>query len=66
MKNKAIRDYASAHGVRLWQIAAHLVVNDGNFSRRLRFELSQTEQQELCSIIDQISQETMHEKNAND
>ena len=51
MKNKAIRDYASAHGVRLWQIAAHLGVN---------------EQQELCSIIDQISQETMHEKNAND
>lgn len=65
MKNKAIRDYASAHGVRLWQIAAHLGVNDGNFSLRLRFE-PQTEQQELCSIIDQISQETMHEKNAND
>ena len=34
MKNKDIREYAKRHGVKLWQIAAELNMNDGNFSRK--------------------------------
>ena len=40
MNNKEIRDYAKAKRIKLWQIAAELGLNDGNFSRKLRFELS--------------------------
>lgn len=40
MKNKDIREYAKSHGIKLWQIAAELNMNDGNFSRKLRYELA--------------------------
>lgn len=43
MCNKEIREAAKAAGVKLWQIAAALGVNDGNFSRKLRQELPQEE-----------------------
>lgn len=39
-KNADIRRAAASAGVKLWQIAEGLGVNDGNFSRRLRRELS--------------------------
>ena len=42
-KNADIRRAAASAGVKLWQIAEVLGVNDGNFSRRLRRELSADE-----------------------
>ena len=40
MRNEEIRTYAKAKRVKLWQIAAELGLNDGNFSHKIRFELS--------------------------
>lgn len=55
MYNKEIREAAKAAGVKLWQIAAALGVNDGNFSRKLRQELPQEEKQKILNIIAAIA-----------
>ena len=47
MHNTDIRQAAKAAGVKLYQIAAEIGLNDGNFSRRLRYELSDTEKQKI-------------------
>lgn len=51
MKNIDIRTEASNAGVKLWQIAEKLGVNDGNFSRKLRQELSSEEKAIIRAII---------------
>ena len=56
MKNKEIRDYAKAKRIKLWQIAAELGLNDGNFSRKLRFELSAETKVQIFRIIDELSE----------
>ena len=43
------------HGVKLWQIAAELNMNDGNFSRKLRCELSDEAKQQIFKIIDALA-----------
>ena len=55
--NDAIRKAARENGVRLWQIAERLGVNDGNFSRKLRRELPDEEQQRIIGIIREIAAE---------
>ena len=57
MCNKDIREYAEKHNVKLWQIANSLHINDGNFSRKLRFELSEDKKQEIRKIIDELAAE---------
>ena len=57
MNNKDIREYAASHNVKLWQIANELGINDGNFSRRLRKELTTEEKEKIFAIIDNLSQE---------
>lgn len=57
MKNKDIKNYAKANGVRLWRIAEALHINDGNFSRRLRKEMSEAQKQEIVKIIDELSRQ---------
>ena len=52
--NQKIRSYAKEKGVLLWEIAERVGVNDGNFSRRLRRELPEDEQQKIMQIIDEI------------
>ena len=59
MYNKEIREAAKAAGVKLWQIAAVLGVNDGNFSRKLRRELPQEEKAKILIIIDTIAKEAV-------
>lgn len=56
MKNQDVKNYAKAKGVRLWQIAEVLKINDGNFSRRLRKELPEAQKQEIMKIIDDLAQ----------
>ena len=56
MNNKEIRDYAKAKRIKLWQIAAELGLNDGNFSRKLRFELSAETKVKIFRIIDELSE----------
>ena len=55
MANMDIRHRAAERGVKLWQIAEKLGINDGNFSRKLRKELSDTERQHIFSFIDEIA-----------
>ena len=54
MKNLDIRKEADQAGVKLWQIAYAIGINDSNFSRRLRRELPEKEKQRIRSIIDDI------------
>ena len=56
MNNKEIRDYAKEKWITLWQIAAELGLNDGNFSRKLRFELSAETKVQIFRIIDELSE----------
>lgn len=53
--NSDIRARAKAKNVLLWQIALKLGINDGNFSRKLRKELSAEEKAKIFSIIDELS-----------
>ena len=57
MKNTDIRQAAKSAGVRLWQIAEMVGMNDGNFSRKLRRELPDDEKQRILEIIDRLSKE---------
>lgn len=41
--------------MRLWQIADELGINDGNFSRKLRRELSADEKAKIYAIVARLS-----------
>lgn len=53
--NVDIRNTAKEKGVKLWEIAEKLEINDGNLSRKLRRELSVAEKAKIMSIIDELS-----------
>lgn len=55
--NKEIRDAARDAGVRLWQIAERIGMNDGNFSRKLRRELPDQEKKDVLEIIKTLAAE---------
>lgn len=57
MANQRIREAAAKSGVRLWQVAAKLKINDGNLSRKLRFELPEAEQTRILEIIAELAEE---------
>lgn len=58
MKNIDIRAAAQSKNIKLWQIAAQLNINDGNFSRKIRKELSDAEKADIMQIIDELSKES--------
>lgn len=64
MTNERIRQEAIGAGVRLWQIADKLGINDGNFSRKLRKELPAAEQERILAIIKELK-ESNHAANEN-
>lgn len=55
--NIEIRSKAKSCGVHLWEIAAQLGINDGNFSRRLRQELPLEEKKKILEIISKLAKE---------
>ena len=57
--NQEIRSEAKRAGVRLWEIAERLGMNDGNFSRKLRRELNQEERRKILAIINDLETERM-------
>ena len=57
MNNIEIRKSEKAAGVRLWQVADALGIQDSAFSRKLRKELSNDEKSEILGIIDKLSEE---------
>ena len=63
MKNIIVRRAAAANGVRLWQIADNLGMSDASFSRKLRRELPEEEQQKILAIIDNIAKEAANGDN---
>lgn len=52
--NLDIRERAKAAGVHLWQIAERLGMNDGNFSRKLRRELTDHDKERIFCIIEEL------------
>lgn len=57
MNNHDIKEAAKIAGVKLWQIADKLGINDGNFSRKLRKELAPEEKQKIFDIITELQRE---------
>lgn len=57
MANLEIRNRAKASGVKLWEIADRLSLQDSNFSKKLRRELPEEERDRILAIIDQIAAE---------
>lgn len=57
MRNSDIRQEIKSAGLRLWQIAEALGMQDNNFSRRLRHELSEAEKAKIREIIADLSKE---------
>jgi hypothetical protein len=57
MGNEDIRREAQAAGVKLWQIADGLGINDGNFSRKLRHMLSAADKARIMEIIKMLEAE---------
>lgn len=57
MCNLDVRQAAASAGVRLWQIANEIGLNDGNFSRKLRKELPEEEKRKIFGIIERLAKE---------
>lgn len=57
MHNTDIRQAAADAGVKLWQIAEKLGINDGNFYRKLRKELPQEDKNSILAIIGELTKE---------
>lgn len=57
MANNIIRTRAKETGIKLWQIADKLGINDGNLSRKLRKELPEAEQTKILNIINELAKE---------
>ncbi|DAB17174.1 TPA: hypothetical protein CPT98_06455 [Candidatus Gastranaerophilales bacterium HUM_19] len=53
--NRDIKELAKSKGVKLWQIANKLGICDGNFSRKLRYELPLYEKRQILNIIENLS-----------
>lgn len=57
MNNLDIRKVAEKSNVKLWRIAECLGITDGNFSKKLRKELTADEKQKIFSIINELATE---------
>lgn len=55
MANDDIRYEAARRGVRLWQIAEAIGINDGNFSRKLRHELPAEDKARILEAIRSVA-----------
>ncbi len=56
-RNETIRGAARSKGVRMWQIAETLGINEAVFSRKLRHELPEKETQKILAVIAQLAKE---------
>jgi len=57
MKNNEIREEIKAANLRFWQVAEKFGLNDGNFSRKLRHELSDADKMKIRAIIAELNEE---------
>ena len=63
MANSDIKIKAKENGVHLWRIADALGITDGNFSRKLRKELSEAEKEQIFKIIDDLKKQPIRKNN---
>ena len=56
-KNHEVRQAIEAAGIKYYEVAFKLDINDGNFSRKLRKELSAEEKDKIFKIIEEIKNE---------
>ena len=54
MTGAEIKQLIISSGVRCWQVAEHLGITDGNFSRRLRKSFTEEETEHIKVIISKI------------
>ncbi len=64
MFNERIRAEAKTNRVKLWQVAERLGIPDFAFSKKLRRELPEAEQDMIVETIQQIAKEAAHAENA--
>lgn len=57
MNNEEIRNAAGGHGLKLWQVAEAIGMNESAFSRKLRKELPPEEKQRIMDAIDYLAKE---------
>lgn len=55
MTNDDIRQAAKDSGVKLWEVADRIGINDGNLSRKLRHELSSEMRCQIMTAISEIA-----------
>lgn len=56
-ENQDIKEAIRNNKLKFWQIAAALGINDGNFSRLLRKELTKEKKQQILEIIKMLKEE---------
>lgn len=54
MANEDIRESLKINNIKYWQVANEYGITDGNFSRKLRKELSSEEKKKVFNIIDKL------------
>ena len=55
--NQEIRKSILKNNLRYWQVAEKLNINDGNFSRLLRKELTKEKKERILEIIKKLKEE---------
>ena len=55
MSGTEIKELIRNKGVKLWEVAAKLGMNDGNFSRRLRKPFNEEEVEHIRGIVERIA-----------
>lgn len=55
--NKEIREYIVGSGLKFWQVADKYGLTDGNFSKKLRKELSIEDKEKIFGIIEELRAE---------
>ncbi len=50
-----VKNLIRSSGIKLWQVAAALGMNDGNFSRRLRKPFNEAEVANIKAIVAELS-----------
>lgn len=54
--NNEIRRKAKEKGIKLWEVAEALKMQDSAFSRKLRHELPEEEKTKILALIDEIAE----------
>lgn len=54
LANQEIRDLLKEANVKQWQIADELGISEGNFSRKMRYEVSEEEKKTILEAIDRV------------